>query len=161
MIILTDIDTHPVAAECRHAMMCKAYNEWAYEHHFHMDPERLYFAAELLTQDPKSRLSRKFAASRTGGCRVGLVRPIDAMGNYLIQPKYDRVWRAMEDDRRRLRDASVSRLRIAQAAGIHGAALWALATNLADRDDVGLAAFVSDQCAGFPGGSVAMGRDVS
>ena len=27
----------------------------------------------------------------------GLVRPIDAMGNYPIQPKYERVWRAMEE----------------------------------------------------------------
>jgi predicted TIM-barrel fold metal-dependent hydrolase len=28
---------------------------------------------------------------------VGLIRPIDAMGNYPIQPKYIRVWRAMEE----------------------------------------------------------------
>ncbi|HTT75091.1 MAG TPA: amidohydrolase family protein, partial [Candidatus Binataceae bacterium] len=31
------------------------------------------------------------------GCRVGLIRPIDAMGNYPIQPKYARVWHAMEE----------------------------------------------------------------
>src|SRR5258708_9173934 len=31
------------------------------------------------------------------GGRVGLVRPIDAMGNYPIQPKYARLWHAMEE----------------------------------------------------------------
>src|ERR1700737_3488994 len=30
-------------------------------------------------------------------CRVGLIRPIDAMGNYPIQPKYSRLWKAMEE----------------------------------------------------------------
>jgi len=37
--------------------------------------------------------------------------PIDAMGNYPIQPKYERVWRAMEETGVGLRDASVSRVR--------------------------------------------------
>ena len=61
-------------------------------------------------------------------------------------------------DRRRVRDASVPGFRVAQTAGLHRAALGRRA-DLADRDDVGPAAFVSDQRAGFPGGSVAVGRD--
>src|SRR5260370_13882121 len=61
-------------------------------------------------------------------------------------------------DRRRVRDASVSGFRIAQAAGLHRAALWRR-VDLVDRDDVRPAAFVSYQRAGFPGGSVVMGRD--
>ena len=31
------------------------------------------------------------------GCRVALIRPTDAMGNYPIQPKYERLWHAMEE----------------------------------------------------------------
>ena len=31
------------------------------------------------------------------GCRVALVRPIDAMGNYPLQPKYEPVWNALEE----------------------------------------------------------------
>jgi predicted TIM-barrel fold metal-dependent hydrolase len=31
------------------------------------------------------------------GCRVALVRPIDAWGNYPIQPRYDGLWKAMEE----------------------------------------------------------------
>ena len=31
------------------------------------------------------------------GCRVALVRPMDAMGNYPLQPKYEPVWNALEE----------------------------------------------------------------
>ena len=31
------------------------------------------------------------------GCRVALVRPMDAMGNYPLQPKYEPVWDALEE----------------------------------------------------------------
>src|SRR5713101_8442252 len=31
------------------------------------------------------------------GCRVALVRPMDAMGNYPMQPKYEPVWNALEE----------------------------------------------------------------
>ena len=31
------------------------------------------------------------------GCRVALVRPMDAMGNYPMQPKYEPVWDALEE----------------------------------------------------------------
>ena len=31
------------------------------------------------------------------GCRVALVRPMDAMGNYPLQPKYETVWNALEE----------------------------------------------------------------
>jgi predicted TIM-barrel fold metal-dependent hydrolase len=75
--------------------MCKAYNEWAYEY-CQEDPERLFFAALLPMQDPVFAAQEVYRVAAKG-CRVGLIRPIDAMGNYPIQPKYSRVWRAMEE----------------------------------------------------------------
>src|SRR5437588_1751619 len=96
MIIPTDIDTYPWIQSATGARaMCKAYNDWAYEY-CQEDPERLFFAALLPMQDPlfaEQELRR--VADR--GCRVRLIRPIDAMGNYPIQPKYARVWHAMEE----------------------------------------------------------------
>jgi uncharacterized protein len=96
MIIPTDIDTYPWLQNALGAKaMCKAYNEWAYEY-CQEDPERLYFAALLPMQNPKFAAEEvRRVASK--GCRVGLIRPIDAMGNYPIQPKYEPVWRAMEE----------------------------------------------------------------
>src|SRR4029077_18249264 len=47
-------------------------------------------------QDPKFAEQEVYRVAAKG-CRVGLVRPIDAMGNYPIQPKKDRVWEAMQD----------------------------------------------------------------
>ena len=96
MIIPSDIDTYPwlqnhVGAKA----MCKAYNEWAYEY-CQEDPERLYFAALLPLQNPKFAAQEVYRVAEKG-CRVGLIRPIDVMGNYPIQPKYDPVWRAMEE----------------------------------------------------------------
>ena len=45
---------------------------------------------------PSSRQQEVYRVAAKG-CRVGLVRPIDAMGNYPIQPKYEPVWNAMEE----------------------------------------------------------------
>lgn len=96
MIIPSDIDTYPWVQSATGARaICKAYNDWAYEY-CQADPERLYFAALLPMQDPKfAEQEVQRVAAR--GCRVGLVRPIDAMGNYPIQPKFARVWSAMEE----------------------------------------------------------------
>lgn len=96
MIIPTDIDTYPWLRNAVGAKaMCKAYNEWAHGY-CREDPARLFFAALLPMQDPV------FAAEEVRrvadkGCRVGLIRPIDAMGNYPLQPKYEPVWQAMEE----------------------------------------------------------------
>jgi predicted TIM-barrel fold metal-dependent hydrolase len=96
MIIPSDIDTYPwLQNDVGAKAMCKAYNEWAYEY-CQEDPERLYFAALLPLQNPKFAAQEIYRVADKG-CRVGLVRPIDAMGNYPIQPKYDPVWRAMEE----------------------------------------------------------------
>jgi len=96
MIIPTDIDTYPWIQSAQGARaMCKAYNEWAYEY-CQEDPERLFFAALLPMQDPVFAGQEVYRVAAKG-CRVGLIRPIDAMGNYPIQPKYSRVWRAMEE----------------------------------------------------------------
>jgi predicted TIM-barrel fold metal-dependent hydrolase len=96
MIIPTDIDTYPWLQNAVGAKaMCKAYNDWAYEY-CQEDPERLYFAALLPMQNPKFAVQELYRVAAKG-CRVGLIRPIDAMGNYPIQPKYEPVWRAMEE----------------------------------------------------------------
>ena len=96
MIIPSDIDTYPwLQNDVGAKAMCKAYNEWAYEY-CQEDPERLYFAALLPLQNPKFATQEVYRVAEKG-CRVGLIRPIDAMGNYPIQPKYEPVWRAMEE----------------------------------------------------------------
>jgi len=96
MIIPTDIDTYPWLQNAVGAKaICKAYNEWAYEY-CQADPERLYFAALLPMQDPAFATQELYRVAAKG-CRVALVRPIDAMGNYPIQPKYESLWRAMEE----------------------------------------------------------------
>jgi predicted TIM-barrel fold metal-dependent hydrolase len=96
MIIPTDIDTYPWIQNAMGARaMCKAYNDWAHEY-CQENPERLYFAALLPMQDPKFAEQEVYRVAAKG-CRVGLIRPIDAMGNYPIQPKYARVWHAMEE----------------------------------------------------------------
>jgi uncharacterized protein len=96
MIIPTDIDTYPWIQNAMGARaMCKAYNDWAHEY-CQENPERLYFAALLPMQDPKFAEQEVYRIAAKG-CRVGLIRPIDAMGNYPIQPKYARVWHAMEE----------------------------------------------------------------
>ncbi|HEY2485418.1 MAG TPA: amidohydrolase family protein [Candidatus Binataceae bacterium] len=96
MIIPSDIDTYPWIQNALGARaMCKAYNDWAHEY-CQENPDRLFFAALLPMQDPKLAEDEIYRVADKG-CRVGLVRPIDAMGNYPIQPKYARVWHAMEE----------------------------------------------------------------
>src|SRR6202047_1291151 len=96
MIIPTDIDTYPWLQNSLGAKaMCKAYNDWAYEY-CQEDPERLYFAALLPMQNVRYAVEELYRVAGRG-CRVGLIRPIDAMGNYPIQPKYEPLWNAMEE----------------------------------------------------------------
>src|SRR6516165_8943486 len=74
---------------------CRAYNEWAYDYTL-ADPDRLFFAALIPMQHPDYAVAevRRVAAL---GCRVALVRPMDAFGNYPLQPKYEPVWDALEE----------------------------------------------------------------
>ena len=96
MIIPTDIDTYPWLQNALGAKaFCKAYNEWAYEYTL-ADPERLFFAAMLPMQNPRYAADEVYRVAKKG-CRVALVRPIDAMGDYPLQPKYEPVWQAMAD----------------------------------------------------------------
>jgi predicted TIM-barrel fold metal-dependent hydrolase len=96
MIIPTDIDTYPWLQNALGARaMCKAYNEWAYEY-TQEDPERLFFAALIPMQDPRFAVEELYRVAAKG-CRVALIRPTDAMGNYPAQPKYEALWNAMED----------------------------------------------------------------
>ena len=96
MIIPTDIDTYPWLQNALGAKaFCKAYNEWAYEYTL-ADPERLFFAAMLPMQNPRYAADEVYRVAEKG-CRVALVRPVDAMGDYPLQPKYEPVWQAMAD----------------------------------------------------------------
>jgi predicted TIM-barrel fold metal-dependent hydrolase len=96
MIIPTEIDIYPWLENALGAKaFCRAYNEWAHEY-TKADPERLFFAALIPMQHPEYAVEeiRRVAAQ---GCRVALVRPMDALGNYPLQPKYETVWDALEE----------------------------------------------------------------
>ena len=96
MIIPTGFDTYPWLQNVLGARaMCKTYNNWANEY-CQEDPERLYFAALIPMQNPQYAAEEVYRVAEMG-CRVGLIRPMDAMGNYPIQPKYEPLWNAMED----------------------------------------------------------------
>jgi len=96
MIIPSDFEAYPwIQSAAGARAMCKAYNDWAYEY-CQANPERLFFAALLPLQDAKFAEAEVYRVADKG-CRVGLIRPIDALGNYPLQPKYSRVWRAMEE----------------------------------------------------------------
>src|SRR5271155_705400 len=68
-------------------MIIPTYNEWAYEYTLE-DPERLFFAALIPMQDPRLAVEELYRVAAKG-CRVALVRPTDAMGNYPVQMKYE------------------------------------------------------------------------
>jgi predicted TIM-barrel fold metal-dependent hydrolase len=96
MIIPTDIDTYPWLQSALGARaMCKAYNEWAYSYTLE-NPERLFFAALIPMQDPRFAIEELYRVAAKG-CRVALIRPTDAMGNYPMQAKYEFLWHAMEE----------------------------------------------------------------
>ena len=96
MIIPSDIDTYPWLQSALGAKaMCKAYNDWAYNYTLE-DPERLFFAALLPMQSPKYAVEELYRVAGMG-CRVALIRPMDAQGNYPVQPKYEPLWNALED----------------------------------------------------------------
>ena len=96
MVIPTSIDTYPWLQNSLGARaMCKAYNDWAYEYTLE-DPERLFFAALIPMQNPLYAVEEVYRVADKG-CRVALIRPMDAMGNYPIQPKYESVWNALEE----------------------------------------------------------------
>ena len=97
MLIPSDIDTYPWLQNALGAKaMCKAYNDWAYNYTLE-DPERLFFAALLPMQSPTYAIEELYRVSPRLGCRVALIRPMDAQGNYPVQPKYEPLWNAMED----------------------------------------------------------------
>ena len=96
MIIPTNIDAYPWLQNVMGARaVAKAYNDWAYEYTLE-DPERLFFAAVIPMQNPTYAVEEIYRVAKKG-CRVALVRPMDAMGNYPIQPKYEPVWNALDD----------------------------------------------------------------
>jgi len=96
MIIPTDIDTYPWLPNAVGARaFCRAYNEWAYGY-TKANPDRLFFAALLPMQNPAYAAEEVYRVAKLG-CRVALIRPNDAMGNYPLQPKYEPVWKALEE----------------------------------------------------------------
>jgi predicted TIM-barrel fold metal-dependent hydrolase len=81
MIIPTEIDIYPWLEDALGAKaFCRAYNEWAYEY-TRENPDRLYFAALIPMQHPDYAVQEIHRVAALG-CRVALVRPMDAMGNY-------------------------------------------------------------------------------
>ena len=157
MIIPTDIDTYPWLQNAVGAKaMCKAYNDWAYEY-CQENPERLFFAAMLPMQDPKFAQQEVYRVAAKG-CRVGLVRPIDAMGNYPIQPKYERVWRAMEETGVVYGMHPFPAFGSLKPPGLHRAA-FGRGANRAYRFNRRPAALLPDKRAGFPGGGLTVGSD--
>ena len=156
MIILTDIDTYPWLLNAEGAKaFCKAYNQWAYEY-TKADPERLFFAALLPIQNAQFAIQEIHRVAAQG-CRVALVRPTDAMGNYPLQPKYEPVWNALEETNMVLRDAPISCRRGAQAAGVHRAVFWRRA-DPTDHFSVWDTTLVPDQRAEFPVRGSALGN---
>ena len=122
MIIPTDIDTYPWLQNALGARaMCKAYNEWAYEYTLE-DPDRLFFAALIPMQDPKFAVEELYRVAAKG-CRVALIRPTDAMGNYPVQTQYESLWYAMEETGVVYGMHPFPGLERACAAGLHGAML--------------------------------------
>jgi predicted TIM-barrel fold metal-dependent hydrolase len=96
MIIPTEIDIYPWLQHALGAKaFCRAYNEWAYAFS-RVNPDRLFFAALLPMQHPQYAAEEVYRVARQG-CRVALIRPMDAMGNYPLQPKYEPVWNALEE----------------------------------------------------------------
>src|SRR5260370_27208589 len=96
MIIPTEIDIYPWLRDALGAKaFCRAYNEWAYEYTLE-NPDRLFFAALIPMQHPDYAVEE---IRRVGalGCRVALVRPMAAMRDYPLQPKYEPVWDALEE----------------------------------------------------------------
>ena len=96
MILPSFSDNYPWLQDAMGARAwCKVYNDWAYEY-TQENPERLYFAALLPMQVPKFAVEELYRVAATG-CRVCIIRPMDAMGNYPLQPKYEPLWNAMEE----------------------------------------------------------------
>ena len=96
MLIPSDIDTYPWLQNALGAKaMCRACNDWAYNYTL-KDPERLFFAALLPMQSPAYAIEELYRVAELG-CRVALIRPMDAQGNYPVQPKYEPLWNALED----------------------------------------------------------------
>ena len=96
MILPTNFDTYPWLQNTLGARAwCRVYNDWAHEY-TQEDPDRLYFASLLPVSDVRFAVEELYRVAAMG-CRVAIVRPMDAMGNYPVQPKYDPLWDAMED----------------------------------------------------------------
>ncbi len=156
MIIPTEIDIYPWLEDALGAKaFCRAYNEWAYEYTL-ADPERLFFAALIPMQHPDYAIEeiRRVAAL---GCRVALVRPMDAMGNYPLQPKYEPVWDALEETGMVYGMHPFPAFGSSKPSGYSEQYSGAELIRTHHRD-CRPAALLPDQCAEFPGRSGALGH---
>ena len=97
MIIPTEIDTYPWLQDARRrqGVLPGLQRMGLRVHQGRSGPAVLRRAAA----DAEPGLSRSQEVHRVAalGCRVALVRPMDAMGNYPLQPKYEPVWNALEE----------------------------------------------------------------
>ena len=157
MIIPTEIDIYPWLEDALGAKaFCRAYNEWAYDYTL-ADPERLFFAALIPMQHPDYAVEeiRRVAAL---GCRVALVRPMDAMGNYPMQPKYEPVWDALEETGMVYGMHPFPAFGSSKPGGLQRAIFRRRIDPAHDRDRRP-AALIFVECAEFPGGSRTMGNN--
>ncbi len=78
------------------ATVARAYNNWVREDYCSADQERLFPAGVLAPQHAGMAAEELNRVAKLG-FPVALVRPIDAMGTYPIQAKFDPMWKAFED----------------------------------------------------------------
>ncbi len=157
MIIPTDIDTYPWLLDAVGAKaFCKAYNQWAYEY-TKADPDRLFFAALLPMQNAQFAVQEVHRVAAQG-CRVALVRPTDAMGNYPLQPKYEPVWNALEETGLVYGMHPFPAGGCAEAGRLYGA-IFRCGADSAHHFRVRHPALLPDQRAELPVGGIAVGHD--
>ncbi len=78
------------------ATVARAFNDWVLQDYCSAAPDRLFPAAVLAPQHAGMAAEELNRVAKLG-FPVALVRPVDALGSYPIQAKFDPMWRAFED----------------------------------------------------------------
>lgn len=78
------------------AIVARAYNDWVHNDYCGEAPDRLFPAAIMAPQSAHMAAEeiRRVAGL---GFRVGLIRPVDALGAYPNQPRFDPMWQTFEE----------------------------------------------------------------
>lgn len=78
------------------SIVARAYNDWVLKDYCVADPDRLFPAGVIAPQHAGMAAAELNRIAKLG-FPVALVRPVDALGGYPIQAKFDPMWRAFED----------------------------------------------------------------